>query len=57
MTQRSNAVVQFPIKNAPNIVNRKVPLRLKNTDYRSREYLTESEVEQLIDAAGSRSIV
>lgn len=52
MTPRSNAVVQFPIKNAPNIVNRKVPLRLKNTDYRSREYLTESEVEQLIDAAG-----
>lgn len=52
MAPRSNAVLQFPIKNAPNIVNRKVPLRLKNTDYRSREYLTESEVEQLIDAAG-----
>ena len=52
MAPRSNTVLQFPIKNAPNIVNRKVPLRLKNTDYRSREYLTESEVEQLIDAAG-----
>ena len=39
MAPRSNAVLQFPIKAAPNIVNRKVPLRLKNTDYRSREYL------------------
>lgn len=48
----NNAVLQFPIGNAPNIVNRKVPLRRKNADYRSREYLTEHEVEQLIDAAG-----
>lgn len=52
MTPSSNAVLQFPIKQLPNIVNRKVPLRLKNTDYRSREYLTENEVEQLMDAAG-----
>ncbi|MDP2804985.1 MAG: tyrosine-type recombinase/integrase [Gallionellaceae bacterium] len=52
MAPRSNAVLQFPIKQVPNIVNRKVPLRLKNTDYRSREYLTEIEVEQLMDAAG-----
>jgi type 1 fimbriae regulatory protein FimB/type 1 fimbriae regulatory protein FimE len=44
--------LQFPIKQAPIIVNRNVPLRLKNTDYRSREYLTENEVEQLMDAAG-----
>lgn len=52
MASRSNAVLQFPIKQVPNIVNRKVPLRLKNADYRSREYLTEQEVEQLINAAG-----
>jgi len=52
MPPSSNAVLQFPVRNAPNIVNRKVPLRLKNADYRSREYLTEQEVEQLIDAAG-----
>lgn len=52
MTPSSNAVLQFPIKQVPNIVNRKVPLRMKNVDYRSREYLTENEVEQLMDAAG-----
>lgn len=52
MAPRSNAVLQFPILQSPNIVNRKVPLRLKNTDYRSREYLTENEVDQLIEAAG-----
>ena len=52
MAPRSNAVLQFPIQNAPNIVNRKVPLRLKNADYRSREYLTEDEVDQLMNAAG-----
>lgn len=51
MQPRSNAVLQFPTRNAPNIVNRKVPLRRKNADYRSREYLTEQEVDQLIDAA------
>lgn len=52
MRPSSNAVLQFSTKNAPNIVNRKVPLRRKNADYRSREYLTEQEVDQLIDAAG-----
>ena len=52
MASSSNAVLQFPKLSRPNIVNRKVPLRLKNTDYRSREYLTEDEVQQLIDAAG-----
>jgi type 1 fimbriae regulatory protein FimB/type 1 fimbriae regulatory protein FimE len=52
MHPSSNAVLQFPIRQVPNIQNRKVPLRRKNADYRSREYLTEQEVEQLIDAAG-----
>jgi len=52
MTPRSNAVLQFPSRDAPNTVNRKVPIRLKNADYRSREYLTENEVDQLMAAAG-----
>jgi type 1 fimbriae regulatory protein FimE len=52
MHPNSNAVLQFPIKATPITVNRKVPLRLKNTEYRSREYLTEDEVDQLMDAAG-----
>jgi type 1 fimbriae regulatory protein FimE len=52
MAPRSNAVLQFPVRQPPTIVNRKVPLRLKNAAYRSREYLTEQEVDQLIDAAG-----
>jgi type 1 fimbriae regulatory protein FimB/type 1 fimbriae regulatory protein FimE len=48
----SNAVLKFPAKLVPTIVNRKVPLRRKNVDYRSREYLTEEEVDLLISAAG-----
>jgi integrase len=36
----------------PNIVNRAVtPTRLPNSEYRSREHLTPSEVEKLIEAA------
>jgi type 1 fimbriae regulatory protein FimE len=53
MPLNSNAVLQFPIKQVPNILNRKVPLRRKNADYRSREYLTEQEVEQLMVAAAN----
>ena len=52
MTPSTNAVLQFPIKATPIAVNRKVPLRRKNVDYRSREYLTEDEVDQLMSAAG-----
>lgn len=52
MYPSGNAVLRFPVGKAPNTVNRKVPLRRKNADYRSREYLTEDEIEQLIDAAG-----
>jgi type 1 fimbriae regulatory protein FimB/type 1 fimbriae regulatory protein FimE len=52
MTLRSNAVLKFPITKVPITVNRKVPIRLKNVDYRSREYLTEDEVDKLISAAG-----
>lgn len=52
MQPSSNAVLRFPIRSTPNTLIRNVPLRRKNADYRSREYLTEQEVEQLIDAAG-----
>lgn len=52
MAVNSNAVLQFPAKFTPNTVNRKVPRRRKNLEYRSREYLTEDEVEQLMAAAG-----
>ena len=52
MASSKNAVLQFPVRDTPNTVNRKVPIRRKNSEYRSREYLTEQEVDQLIDAAG-----
>jgi type 1 fimbriae regulatory protein FimE len=35
----------------PNIVNRKVLVRRKNSDYRNREYLSEKEVNAVISAA------
>jgi len=53
MPINSHAVLQFPNKQAPNTLNRKVPLRRKNADYRSREYLTEQEVEQMMVAAAN----
>ena len=40
---------------APTTVNRTLPHRRRNADYRPREYLTESEVNRLIDAARKRS--
>jgi|GEM_PF-1095036 type 1 fimbriae regulatory protein FimB/type 1 fimbriae regulatory protein FimE len=52
MTSRSNVVLQFPSRSTSITVNRNVPIRRKNLDYRSREYLTEFEVNQLIDAIG-----
>src|SRR2546422_10945036 len=39
---------------APTIVNRTLPRRLPNSAYRSREYLTEKEVDRLIEAARKR---
>ena len=38
----------------PTIVNRKVPVRRPNADYRSREYLSEKEVATVIAAAGTQ---
>lgn len=52
MAASSNVVLQFPIRSTPIAVNRKTPIRLKNVEYRSREYLTEFEVNQLIYAIG-----
>ena len=52
MASSNHAVLAFPMWEVPNTENRKVPIRRKNADYRSREYLTEQEVDQLIDAAG-----
>jgi hypothetical protein len=44
---------------APMAANRTLPLRRPNREYRQREYLTEAEVEKLIDlhasGAGARS--
>ena len=38
----------------PPIVNRKVPVRRKNADYRSREYLSETEVAAVSAAAATQ---
>src|SRR5260221_9858033 len=39
---------------SPTAVNRTLPRRLPNPTYRPREYLTEKEVERLIEAARKR---
>src|SRR6266550_2424957 len=39
---------------SPTAVNRTLPTRLPNSAYRSREYLTEKEVDRLIEAARKR---
>jgi integrase len=39
---------------SPTTVNRTLPKRLVNSAYRVREYLTEKEVERLIEAAKKR---
>lgn len=51
MASSNLAVLPHPRRVTPNTLNRKIPQRLKNADYRSREYLTEQEVEQLMGAA------
>jgi site-specific recombinase XerD len=38
----------------PTIVKRKVPVRRRNSDYRSREYLSEKEVGRIIAAAANQ---
>jgi type 1 fimbriae regulatory protein FimE len=50
MYLNNNTVLQFP--QICKTIKRQVPIRLKNSEYRSREYLTESEVDKLITAAG-----
>src|SRR5438445_12093133 len=39
---------------SPAAVNRTLPIRLPNSAYRVREYLTEKEVDRLIEAARKR---
>jgi len=39
---------------APTTANRTLPRRQPNAAYRQREYLTESEIDRLIDAARKR---
>jgi len=55
MSKVSNVVpLRVTNRGSPNILNGKVPpLRRKNKDLRSREYLTSEEVDQLITAARS----
>lgn len=42
------------IQPAPTIVNRKVPRRRPNSDYRNREYLSDKEVGEVIAAAAAQ---
>ena len=51
MRSNNNMVLKFPSKVALTTLTRNIAQRLKNTDYRSREYLTDSEVGQLTSAA------
>jgi len=51
MVSSNQAVRPHLRRGTPHTLNQKIPRRLKNTDYRSREYLTEHEVKQLIEAA------
>jgi type 1 fimbriae regulatory protein FimB/type 1 fimbriae regulatory protein FimE len=48
----SPSVLPANIQYLSDGAQRNLPQRLKNRDYRSREYLTEHEVDQLIAAAG-----
>jgi len=48
----SPSVLPASIQYLSDVSQRNLPQRLKNLDYRSREYLTEHEVDQLIAAAG-----
>jgi len=51
MASNTIAALPQPRRLRPNTPNRKTPLRRRNAEYRSREYLTEQEVEQLMNAA------
>jgi type 1 fimbriae regulatory protein FimE len=51
MASSNIAALPQPRRITPHTLNRKIPQRRKNADYRSREYLTEQEVGQLMEAA------
>ncbi len=52
MPSTRKAAAQLSAQEVPDTAVRKMPRRRHNRTYRSREYLTEQEVERLIDAAG-----
>jgi type 1 fimbriae regulatory protein FimB/type 1 fimbriae regulatory protein FimE len=52
MIQSTSVVLQFPVRPKLKLVQKNTLTRLKNSAYRSREYLTEKEVEKLMTAAG-----
>ena len=51
MASSNIATQQHLRRSTPHPVTQKIPLRRKNAEYRSREYLTEQEVGQLMGAA------
>jgi type 1 fimbriae regulatory protein FimB/type 1 fimbriae regulatory protein FimE len=51
---RNYQVLKVVERVAPTIVNRKVPVRLPNAEYRKREYLTPKEMDKLIQAASGQ---
>ena len=51
MASSNIATQQHPRRSTPHLITQKIPLRRKNAEYRSREYLTEQEVGQLMGAA------
>ena len=53
MTPSTSVVLQFPVRPKLKLVQKNILTRLKNSAYRSREYLTEKEVEKLMVTAGS----
>lgn len=50
---KKTGAAEHRVSAAPTIVNRKVPRRRCNADYRSREYLTEKEVGKVAAAAAT----
>lgn len=49
----TNVIQLFPDRSALKAAQSSLPTRRRNADYRSREYLTQQEVAQLMEAAGS----
>ena len=52
--RRNKGLASAPLRPRPTIVKRKVPRHRRNSDYRSREYLSEKEVGEVIAAAAAQ---